>query len=91
MDLSLFRAPSQITSAKLNTRSPEFRVAHVRYYGKLKEEKFPMLDKKMYFDANEDALGVKLRRFQDFFKNYQDDLEAIKKRKSQNEAKAEEK
>ena len=32
-----------------------------------------MLDKKMYYDANVEHLGVKLRRFQAWFSDYQSD------------------
>ena len=64
--LSQFVAPSAITDPKLYKKSPEFRLAHVRYYNKLKE-KFPFLDKTMYHEANKEALGVGVRRFRQFF------------------------
>ena len=64
--LSQFVAPSAITDPKLYKKSPEFRLAHVRYYNKLKE-KFPFLDKTMYHEANKEALGVAVRRFRQFF------------------------
>ena len=37
-----------------------------------------MLDKKMYHDANEASLGVKLRRFQTWFDDYNNDVKKIK-------------
>ena len=77
-DLSHFRAPPNITSSDLDKKSPEFRVAHVRYFNKLKREKFSMLDKKAYHAANESSLGVKLRRFQQWFTGYDNDMKQIK-------------
>ena len=62
-DLSHFPAYPNITGSDLEKKSPEFRVAHVRYFNKLKREKFPMLDKKTYHAAKESSLSVKLRRF----------------------------
>ena len=64
-DISQFIAPSKLTDPKLDRRSPEFRLAHVRYYGKLKAQ-FPFLDKIMYHEANKAALGVEVRRFRQF-------------------------
>ena len=34
-DLSVFKAPSELIGPDLNTRSPEFRLAHVQYFEKL--------------------------------------------------------
>jgi len=67
-DLSHYVAPESIISSRLDKRSPEFRVAHVRYFRKLKEDGFPMLDMSAYFAANESSLGVKLRRFHQWFR-----------------------
>ena len=58
-----FLAPPEITLPSLKKKSPEFRVALVRFYNGLKE-KSPMLDKNMYHEVNEKSLGVKLRAFQ---------------------------
>ena len=77
-DLSHFLAPPNITASDLDKRSPEFRVAHVRYFKKLKREKFPMMDKKAYHAANESSLGVKLRRFQQWFACYDNDVKKIR-------------
>ena len=77
-DLSHFLAPPNITGSDLDKKSPEFRVAHVRYFNKLKREKFPMLDTKAYHAANESSLGVKLRRFQQWFTSYDNDTKQIK-------------
>ena len=57
-DLSHFPAYPNITGSDLDKKSPEFRVAHVRYFKKLKRERFPMLDRKEYHAANESSLGV---------------------------------
>ena len=65
-DLSHYVAPESIISSNLDKRSPEFRVDHVRYFRKLKEDGFPMLDMTAYYTANESSLGVKLRRFHQF-------------------------
>ena len=62
VDSAHLQAPAEITAAHLDKRSPEFRVAHVRYFNYLKAERFPMIDKTMYFRANESVLGVKVRR-----------------------------
>ena len=80
-DLSNYRAPSRLTAPDLDRRSPEFRVAHVRFFRRLKEDKFPMLDKTAYFNANESYLGVKIRRFHQWFSSYESDLEQIEAKK----------
>ena len=56
-DLNHFRAPSNITASDLDKKSPEFHIAHVRYFNKLKREKFLMLDKKAYHTANKSSLA----------------------------------
>ena len=71
-DMSPFAAPPELIASDLNKKSPEFRLAHMRHFQKLKEQ-FPMLDKKMYYDANVEHLGVKLRCFQAWFSDYQSD------------------
>ena len=66
-DLNPFRAPENLVADNLDKKSLEFRIAHVRYFRTLKQTKFPFLDKKMYYEANEQTLGVGIRRFQQFF------------------------
>ena len=39
-----------------------------------------MLDMSAYFAANESSLGVKLRRFHQWFREYEDDLQKIAKK-----------
>jgi len=65
-ELSPFMAPASLTSPDLDKKSPEFRLAHMRFYNELKLS-FPMLNKKAYYEANKSHLGVKLRRFQQWF------------------------
>ena len=77
-NLLSFPVPApNITGLDLDYKSPEFRVAHVRYFNKLKRERFPMLDKKEYHGAHESSLGVWLRRFQQWFTSYDNDIEQI--------------
>ena len=52
-DVNLFAAPVNLVSPDLDTKSPEFRPSHIRYFRKLKEEKFPQMDKSKYHAANE--------------------------------------
>ena len=49
----------------------------MRFYNELKNL-FPMLNKKAYYEANKSHLGVKLRRFQQWFHSQASDKEAIK-------------
>ena len=49
----------------------------MRFYTELKIL-FPMLNKKAYYDANKNHLGVGLRRFQEWFNFEASDKEAIK-------------
>ena len=76
-ELSTFMAPASLTSPDLDKKSPEFRLAHMRFYNELKNL-FPMLNKKAYYEANKSHLGVKLRRFQQWFHSQASDKEAIK-------------
>jgi len=76
-DLSPYLAPPTLTSRDIDTHSPEFRVSHVRYFNKLKKDSFPMLDKTMYYEANKASLGMKLRRFRQFFTGYDEDVQAL--------------
>ena len=46
--LSNYCTPSSLTAPDLDRRSPEFRVAHVRFFRSLKQKKFPMMDKAAY-------------------------------------------
>ena len=52
----MFVASKEILSSELDTKSPEFRVAHVRYYNELIDQRFPMLDKETYRQANKNVL-----------------------------------
>ena len=84
-DLSHYVAPESTISSNLDKRSPEFRVGHVRYFQKLKEDGFPMLDMTAYYTANESSLGVKLRRFHQFGSgNMRTIYKRISKKRSQN-------
>ena len=65
-------APASLTSPDLDKKSPEFRLAHMRFYNEFKNL-FPMLN-----EANKSHLGVKLRRFQQWFHSQASDKEAIK-------------
>ena len=62
-ELSPFMASASLTSLDLDKKSPEFRLAHMRFYNELKLS-FPMLNKKPYYRAKKSHLGVKLRSFQ---------------------------
>ena len=80
IDQGPFVAPAELVAPDLDKKSPHFRVAHVRHFRKLKSN-FPMLDKKMYHEANESSLGVKLRRFQAWFQQYEEDVITMKRAK----------
>ena len=80
-DLTNFRAPASLTTQDLDKKSPEFRAAHVRYFRRLREDLFPMMDKTAYHAANADVLGVKLRRFHQWFDSHDADLKKIKENK----------
>ena len=80
IDQGTFVAPAELVAPDLDKKSPHFRVAHVRHFRKLKAN-FPMLDKKMYHEANESSLGVKLRRFQAWFQQYEEDVITMKRAK----------
>ena len=76
-ELSPFMAPASLISPDLDRKSPEFRLAHMRFYTELKIL-FPMLNKKAYYEANKSHLGVGLRRFQQWFDSEASDKELIK-------------
>ena len=78
IDTNPFVAPAQLTGPGLDKKSPQFRVAHIKHFKSLKSD-FPMLDKTMYHEANKSCLGVSLRRFQQWFHQYDADLDKIKK------------
>ena len=80
IDQGPFVAPAELIAPDLDEKAPHFRVAHVRHFRKLKAN-FPMLDKKMYHEANESSLGVKLRRFQAWFQQYEEDVITMKRAK----------
>ena len=62
-ELYPFMARASLASPDLDKKSPEFRLAHMRFYNELKIL-FPMLNKKAYYEAKKSHLGVKLRSFQ---------------------------
>ena len=74
IDVSPFVAPARLTASDLDKRSPQYRIAHVQHFRALKAD-FPVLDKKMYQESNKASLGVSLRRFQEWFQQYEKDLE----------------
>ena len=80
IDQGPFVALAELVAPDLDKKSTHFRVAHVRHFRKLKAN-FPMLDKKMYHEANESSLGVKLRRFQAWFQQYEEDVITMKRAK----------
>ena len=80
IDQGPFVAPAELVAPDLDKKSPHFRVAHVRHFRKLKAN-FPMLDKKMYDEANESSLGVKLHKFQAWFQQYEEDVITMKRAK----------
>ena len=57
-DLSHYIGPENIISSSLDKRSPEFRVAHLRYFQKLKQESVLMLDKASYHTTNASSLEI---------------------------------
>ena len=70
-------APATLISPDLDKKSPEFRLAHMRFYSELKTS-FPMINKKAYYEANKSYLGVGLRRFQQWFDTEESDKQLIK-------------
>ena len=56
VDISHFKISPSIVRENPDKSSPEFRVAHVDYYERLIEEKFPMVSKAQYARAN----GIKV-------------------------------
>ena len=77
---------SKIQSPKSNVQGPKskifrasqpmdyeflqgFRVAHIQYFKSLRSD-FSILDKTVYHKANNSCLGVSLRRFQEWFQQY---------------------
>ena len=79
-DLNPFRASENLVADSLDKKSLEFRIAHVRYFRTLKQTKFPFLDKKMYYEANEQTLGVGIRRLQQFFNEYEENKVKVEKK-----------
>ena len=70
-------APTSLISPDLDRKSPEFWLAHMRFYTELKIL-FPILNKKAYYEANKSHLGVGLRRFQQWFDSQASGKELIK-------------
>ena len=80
IDVGPFVASARLTSPDLDKRSPQYRIAHVQHFRALKAD-FPVLDKKMCHEANKSSLGVSLRRFHEWFHQYEKDLERVRKPK----------
>ena len=76
-ELSPFMAPASLSSPDLDKKSPEFRLAQMRFYAELKIL-LPMLNKKVYYEANKSHLVVGLRRFQQWFNSEASDKELNK-------------
>ena len=72
VDTSPFTAPARLTDPDLDRKSPQFRIAHVQHFKSLKSD-FPVLDRSMYHEVNKACLGVSLRRFQQWFEQYEED------------------
>ena len=72
-----FVAPVRLTDLDLDKKSPQFcRVARIQHFKSLKSD-FPVLDKTMYNEANKSSLGVSLRRFQEWFHQYDEDVDKV--------------
>ena len=84
IDTNPFVAPARLTGPELDKRSPQFRIAHVQHFKSLKSD-FPVLDKTMYHEANKSCLGVSLRRFHEWFHQYEADLDRVRKPKPKKE------
>ena len=84
LDTSPFMAPANLTDPALDKQSPQFRIAHIQHFKSLKSD-FPVLDKTMFHKTNKSCLGVTLRRFQQWFQQYDADLDAVKKSKPKKE------
>ena len=77
-----FAAPVRLTDPDLDKKSPQFRIAHVQHFESLKSD-FPVLDKTIYHEVNKACLGVSLRRFQQFFQQYDENLRKVRTSRSQ--------
>ena len=84
VDTSPFTAPARLTNPDLDRKSPQFRIAHVQHFKSLKSD-FPVLDRSMYHEVNKACLGVSLRRFQQWFEQYDSDLRKVSKPKPKKE------
>ena len=60
-ELSPFMAPVSLISLDLDRKSPEFLLAHMRFYTELKIL-FPMLNKKAYYEANKSCRTGRILR-----------------------------
>jgi len=60
-ELSPFMASARLISPDLGRKSPEFRLAHMRFYSELKIL-FPMPNKKAYYEANESCRTGRILR-----------------------------
>ena len=76
VDTSPCAAPARLTDPDLDKKSPQFRIAHVQHFESLKSD-FPVLDKTMYNEANKSSLGVRLRRFQEWFHQFDEDVDKV--------------
>ena len=84
IDTSPFVAPARLSDPDLDKSSPQFRIAHVQHFNSLKSD-FPIFDKTMYHKVNKSCLGVGLRRFQAWFKQYEADLKTVRTPKTKKE------
>ena len=77
IDANSFVGPVRLTDRGLDKKSPRCRVARIQHFKSLKSD-FPVLDKTMYNEANKSSLGVSLRRFQEWFQQYDEDVDKVK-------------
>ena len=79
-----FCSTRAVDRTDLDKKSPQFRIAHVQHFESLKSD-FPVLDKMIYHEINKACLGVSLRRFQQWFQQYDEDLRKVNKPKPKKE------
>ena len=77
IDANSFVDPARLTDPDLDKKSTQCRVARIQHFKSLKSD-FPVLDKTMYNEANKSSLGVSLRRFQEWFHQYDEDVDKVK-------------
>ena len=76
IDANSFVDPARLTDPDLDKKSTQCRVARIQHFKSLKSD-FPVLDKTMYNEANKSSLGVRLRRFQEWFHQYDEDVDKV--------------